>query len=174
MLKKAVHYFPREYLLEMLYIDEPTHVLIKFKICWIPLGQSEQWDVAQGVSNWVESAEQWFSTLATRDNHLERFRNQKREKDRAGTMNPSLSEWKGKGGPYIYCVVGASTAKSLGWIQGAFFAVIQILELRACGISFSNEAIYELFWKNYLKKQDESCWWGLAEILSSKSRKKTV
>lgn len=33
MLKKTVHYFPQEYSLEMLYIDEPTHMLIKFKIC---------------------------------------------------------------------------------------------------------------------------------------------
>lgn len=51
----------------------PNTCLSNSKICWIPSGQSEQQNVAHGVSNWVESAEQWLLILVTHENDLDRF-----------------------------------------------------------------------------------------------------
>lgn len=98
------------------------------------------------------------------------------EGKRQSRHNKSILKFEGKGQkglPHSLCTESLHY-KLTGLNSRGLFAEVQILQLRACDISSINEAICDLFWKSYLKRQDKNCWWDLAEILSSTPRIKII
>lgn len=96
---------------------------------------------------WKYGLREYQKTAKTIPGKLEQEKGQSRH-----SKSSLKSQRKGPKGPNALLSCGKLPCQISGMNLRCLFAVTQILELKECDISFSNGAIYDLFWKNYLRK----------------------